>query len=392
VARRIPVAERRARLARRQRLGGEARAHSAAEVAESVVGLHGTDPASVYLAAAARMRSATIDAITAELYEARSLVRMLAMRRTMWVFPIELAALAQSAATDAVAQNERRKLAKMLVDAEVTADADAWLELAERDTLRALAARGEATGAELSADVPRLREQFRFGMGTKWEGMQTATTRLLLLLAAEGKIVRARPRGSWISSQYRWTPLASWLPGGLPAWELEAAQTELVRRWLFAFGPATVEDVKWWTGWTLGATRRALAAVGTVEVDLDGVAGLALPDDVEAVDPVEPWAALLPALDPTAMGWLGRSWYLGAHAPALFDRSGNIGPTVWWDGRIVGGWGQRPEGEVVHRLLEDVGADATAAIEAAAERVTAFVEGTRVTPRFRTPLERELSA
>jgi hypothetical protein len=392
VARRIPVAERRARLARRQRLGGEARAHSAAEVAESVVGLHGTDPASVYLAAAARMRAATIDAIAAELYEARSLVRMLAMRRTMWVFPIEVAGIAQSAATDAVAQNERRKLAKMLVEAEVTADADAWLELAERDTLRALAARGEATGAELPADVPRLREQFRFGMGTKWEGMQTATTRLLLLLAAEGKIVRARPRGSWISSQYRWTPLASWLPGGLPAWELEAAQTELVRRWLFAFGPATVEDVKWWTGWTLGATRRALAAVGTVEVDLDGVAGLALPDDVEAVDPVEPWAALLPALDPTAMGWLGRSWYLGAHAPALFDRSGNIGPTVWWDGRIVGGWGQRPDGEVVHRLLEDVGADATAAIEAAAECVTALVEGTRVTPRFRTPLERELSA
>jgi hypothetical protein len=392
VARRIPVAERRARLARRQRLGSEARAHSAAEVAESVVGLHGTDPASVYLAAAARMRAATIDAIAAELYEARSLVRMLAMRRTMWVFPIEVAGIAQSAATDAVAQNERRKLAKMLVDAEVTADADAWLELAERDTLRALAARGEATGAELSADVPRLREQFRFGMGTKWEGMQTATTRLLLLLAAEGKIVRTRPRGSWISSQYRWTPLASWLPGGLPAWELEPAQTELVRRWLHAFGPATVQDLKWWTGWTLGATRRALAAVGTVEVDLDGVAGLALPDDVEAVDPVEPWAALLPALDPTAMGWLGRSWYLGAHAPALFDRSGNIGPTVWWDGRIVGGWGQRPDGEVVHRLLEDVGADATAAIEAAAERVTAFVEGTRVTPRFRTPLERELSA
>jgi hypothetical protein len=130
VARRIPVAERRARLARRHRLGDEARAHSAAEVADSVVGLHGTDPASVYLAAAARMRAATIDAIAAELYEARSLVRMLAMRRTMWVFPIELAAIAQAAATDAVAQNERRKLAKMLVDAELTADADAWLELA----------------------------------------------------------------------------------------------------------------------------------------------------------------------------------------------------------------------------------------------------------------------
>jgi hypothetical protein len=92
------------------------------------------------------------------------------------------------------------------------------------------------------------------------------------------------------------------------------------------------------------------------------------------------------------MGWLRRNWYLGEHAPALFDRSGNVGPTVWWDGRIVGGWGQRPDGEVVYRLLEDVGAEAAAAIEDAADSVAAFVGGTRVTPRFRTPLERELSA
>jgi DNA glycosylase AlkZ-like len=392
VAGRIPVEERRARLARRHRLVAETRADGAVEVAESVVGLHGTDPASVYLAAAARMRSATIAGIGAELYEERSLVRMLAMRRTMWVFPIELAAVAQVAATDAVAANERRRLEKMLLDAGVAADPGAWLDLAERETLKALAVRREATGAELSADVPQLREQFRFGIGTKWEGVQTATTRLLLLLAAEGKIVRARPRGSWISSQYRWTPLESWLPGGFLAWELEAAQVELVRRWLFAFGPATVEDVKWWTGWTLGATRRALGAVDAVEVELDGGVGVVLPDDAEPVAGVEPWAALLPALDPTAMGWLRRDWYLGAHGPALFDRSGNVGPTVWWNGRIVGGWGQRPDGEVVYRLLEDVGADAVSAIEAAAGRVTAFVEGTRVTPRFRTPIERELSA
>jgi Winged helix DNA-binding domain len=139
-------------------------------------------------------------------------------------------------------------------------------------------------------------------------------------------------------------------------------------------------------------TRRALATAGALEVDLDGVTGLVLPDDLDPVAAVEPWAALLPALDPTAMGWLARSWYLGEHASALFDRSGNVGPTVWWDGRIVGGWGQRRDGEVVYRLLEDVGADAVSAIEAAADGTMAFVGGTRVTPRFRTPLERELSA
>ena len=74
----------------------------------------------------------------------------------------------------------------------------------------------------------------------------------------------------------------------------------------------------------------------------------------------------------------------------LFDRSGNPGPTVWADGRVVGGWAQRPDGEVVVRLLEDVGADVAAGAAAEAERVSAWLGDRRVTPRFRTPLEREL--
>ena len=101
--------------------------------------------------------------------------------------------------------------------------------------------------------------------------------------------------------------------------------------------------------------------------------------------------ALLPALDPTVMGWKERSWYLGDHGPALFDRSGNAGPTVWWDGRVVGGWAQRKSGEVVVRLLEDVGAEALVAAEAEADRLQSAIGSVRVTPRFRTPLERELT-
>jgi hypothetical protein len=102
--------------------------------------------------------------------------------------------------------------------------------------------------------------------------------------------------------------------------------------------------------------------------------------------------ALLPGLDPTAMGWQGRGWYLGSHKAALFDRSGNIGPTVWSDGRIVGGWAQRADGTVALRLLEDIGSEATTAVHATAERLAGRIGDVRVTPRFRTPLERELSS
>ncbi|HKT05807.1 MAG TPA: crosslink repair DNA glycosylase YcaQ family protein, partial [Rugosimonospora sp.] len=140
-----------------------------------------------------------------------------------------------------------------------------------------------------------------------------------------------------------------------------------------------------------GQVRQALAEVAPVEVDLGGGTGLVLADDLDPVEPPPPWVALLPGLDATPMGWAGRDWYLGPHAPALFDRSGNIAPTVWCDGRVVGGWSQHPGGEVVYRLLEDVGAEAAARIEAEAARLAAWIGPARVVPRFRTPLDRELS-
>jgi hypothetical protein len=92
------------------------------------------------------------------------------------------------------------------------------------------------------------------------------------------------------------------------------------------------------------------------------------------------------------MGWYQRDWYLGDHRTALYDRNGNAGPTVWWDGRIVGGWAQRPDGEVVVRFLEDCGAAAHRAAGEEADVLRTWLGDVRVIPRFRTPLERELSS
>jgi Winged helix DNA-binding domain len=117
-----------------------------------------------------------------------------------------------------------------------------------------------------------------------------------------------------------------------------------------------------------------------------------LADDLEPEPPVDPQAVLLPALDPTVMGWAERDWYLGPHRERLFDRNGNAGPTVWWDGRVVGGWAQRKDGEIRLRFLEDVGTEMAVAVEAEAERLSAWLGPVRVTPRFPTPLDKELRA
>jgi hypothetical protein len=390
----ITVAQRRARLARRHHLAPSTRVDDPVGIAGDLVGLHATDPASVHLAALARMRTGTVADVERALYDDRALVRLLGMRRTMFVAPVDLAAVIQAAATRDVAARMRRRYADILAKAGIAEDGGAWFVAAEEAAMRALAARGEATGAELSKDAPILRTAILVAEGKAYEGRQNVTTWVLFQLSADGRIVRGRPRGTWISSQYRWSTLEKWLPGGLADWDTGEARVELVRRWLASFGPGTLADLRWWTGWSAGDTRRALAPLEPVEVDLDsgGGVGLVLPGDTEPAAPVEPWAALLPALDPTAMGWAGRAWYLGPHQAALFDRSGNVGPTIWCDGRIVGGWAQRRDGSIAYRLLEDVGTERAAIVAAEAERAAGWFGGVVTTPRFRTPLERELSA
>ncbi len=385
----VDAASRRARLAWRHHLAAPAPDPETAAAAQ--VGLHSSDPATVHLSCWARVDGFAIGDLERALYDDRTMVRMLGMRRTLFVVPAGLAGEMHAACALRYEDQERRRLERMLGDQGVAGDPPAWVAAVERRTLAALEEAGTATAMELRETVPELTETLRFGEGTRWAGTVGLSTRILFLLATSGRIVRARPRGSWVSGQYRWAPVAAWLGAALPRLDPPAARRELVTRWLRSYGPGTLRDLKWWTGWTVGHTREALAGVGAVEVDLDGEAGWALPADLEPPSPPEPWVALLPGLDSTVMGWKDRDWYLGGHQGALFDRNGNAGPTVWSDGRVVGGWAQRPDGRVVWRALEDPGTAAAAAIDAAAERLTEWLAPVVVTPRFRAPLEKELA-
>ncbi len=379
--------ERRARLVGRHRLAPAGRAADPLTVARSLVCLHATDAVSVFLSIRARSDGVAPEDVERALYDERSIVRMLAMRRTLWAVPRELVPVVFAAATRAVAATQRKRLEGFVRDSGVSTRPSSWITRAGNAAVAAVAARGEAMTTEVTTDVPLLAKKLRFGSG-KWVVEQSAGARVLPQLAMEGRLVRGRPRGTWISPQFRWVTTEDWLGGPIEELEVAAAQVELLRGWLAAFGPATETDIRWWTGWTLRETRAALAAVRHTEVDLGGAAGYVLDGDLEPTPRREPAAALLPTLDPTTMGWKERDWYLGPHGSTLFDANGNAGPTVWWDGRVVGGWSQRRDGEIVLGLLEDVDADAVAAIEAEAARLAAWVGDVRFSPGFLPPFQR----
>ena len=388
--RRIDVEERRARLVVRHRLAPAERVDDPLAVARSLVCLHATDAVTVFLSIQARSDGVAPADVESALYEERQLVRLLAMRRTLWAVPRELVPVVFAAATRAVAATQRRRLEGFVRDSGVSTRPGAWITRAGNAAVAAVAARGEAMTTEVVADVPVLAKKLRFGSG-RWQAEQSAGARVLPQMAMEGRLVRGRPRGSWVSPQFRWVTTEDWLGGPIEDRDVAEAQAELLRLWLARFGPGTETDLRWWTGWTARETRAALVAVPHAEVDLDGATGYVLEDDLERTPVPEPSAALLPTLDPTTMGWKERDWYLGEHAAMLFDSNGNAGPTVWWSGRIVGGWSQRRDGEIVYRLLEDVGADAVEAVESEAQRVAAWVGETRFSPGFLPPFQRSLA-
>ena len=395
---RITVQQRRALLARRQRLVGPAPAE-VEELVRSLVCLHATDPASVYLSAWARIPGFAHADLDRALYADRTLIKQLAMRRTLFVIDRDDLADVQPAAAERVAGSESRKMIKMVEEAGVATDGGDWLARAKQATLEALADGREATSTELTAEVPILQGTVRAGSG-KWAADVSIAPRILTILGAEGRVVRAGNRGPWYTSRPRWATMESWLGQSRlnqsrlnQSWQPAdpaTAHRRMVQRWLHAFGPGTAADLKWWLGSTVAAVKRSLAELDLVEVDLGGRPGQLLAEDLDRLDdpPPDPWVALLPALDPTAMGWTDRDWYVGDHQALVYDTNGNAGPTIWCDGRIVGGWWQDPDGVVVTRLLEDIGGDAGAAVDAEAARLTGWLAGKVVMPRFPSPLSR----
>ena len=380
-------------MVRRHHLAGDA--SDPESVTQALIALHATDPASVYLSVLARSATSTLADIAQAMYDRRSLVRWMAMRRTLFVFGREDIPMIQAAVSTPLATVLRARLIRQLqrngTEPPIDGDIAAWLDNLASRVECALGKRGAATGTQLSTDVPQLKTSILVRAPS--DRPQNVTTSLLTLMSTEGRLVRSTPTGAWTSRHHRWEPVGRWWPDGLPTEDTGQAQQALARRWLARFGPATVEDLQWWTGWNNTTTRRALAGLPIAEIDLHGRPGITLPelDDDSSGNVGTNVASLLPALDPTPMGWKHRNWFLGIDHQAVFDRAGNIGPTLWWNGEIVGSWAITATGELRTRVLADRGAAATAAIDKAAAHFHQRLNGATVTPAIRTPLERSIT-
>jgi hypothetical protein len=378
--------QRRARLAARHGLA--TRVPSVERAVQQMTCLHATEPATVYLSVAARVDCGRDD-VDRALYQDRSVAKQLAMRRTLFVFPRDLLPAVWGSASDRVHQQLAARLAKEVEANALATNGAEWVARMSQTVLDSLAHDGPATTAQLRERIPELALRLRMSPGKAYGGEFPVAPRLLSTLGAAGQVMRGANLGDWHTSRPLWTLTEDWLGAPVTRADAEDGYRDLVGRWLRTFGPGTEADLVWWLGATKSVVRRALGELGAVEVAVGGGAGYLLPDDLEEVPEPEPWAALLPVLDPTTMGWKERAFYLDAEdVPQLFDRNGNAGTTAWWEGRVVGCWVQDPDGVVSVVPTRDIGADGTRALEVEAARLTTWLAGQRVGTVYWSPLMR----
>lgn len=383
----ISNAERRARLSVRHRLIRDEWTDDVSQVADDMVALHSSDPVSVYLSAAARMLEPSVARIDDALYQDRSIIRHHGMRRTLWVVSREMLPVVHASCSADVAGKERRRLIQLIEAGGSIDAAQSWVDVGVDAIVEEISKKGALTTREIGAALPHLSVPITLAAGTSYSATVRAHGKLAALAAFQGRLVRTKPRGSWVSSEYAWEPLE------IEPLDAQEAAGELIHRWLRRFGPGTELDLRWWTGWTATKTRQALGDAGAQLASLEsGEEGWVARDDV-ALGTEDSWVALLPGLDPSTMGWKQRSWYLSdAVAERVFDRNGNAGPTVWVDGHVVGGWVQRADGTIALDVPDDVLRARGDEIDECVDRLAAVIGDTRFRVRFPSPNQRELLA
>lgn len=227
-------------------------------------------------------------------------------------------------------------------------------------SVRALAEAGPVSTAEALAHLER--EHGLTGIDAR-RGWRAARVRAHVLHHHETALWRARPEGRFVAIEEP------------EAHDPTEARTEILGRYLEAFGPASRRDLGAWSMMHVPELQRALDRLeplrrfrdeqGRELLDVDGAP---LPDP-ETPAPVR----FLPKWDNVLLAFADRTRVLPeAYRKTVIGKNGDVAQTFLVDGVVAGMW-RVEEGRVVTEPFEPLSRAAQHEIEEEAERLQAFL-------------------
>ncbi|HEX7172854.1 MAG TPA: winged helix DNA-binding domain-containing protein [Candidatus Limnocylindria bacterium] len=222
--------------------------------------------------------------------------------------------------------------------------------------------------------TPRTPGELVAHLAERWPDAPDALT-MTNAIKAIVPLVQVPPRGVWgRSGMVRLAALDAWLGRPVPR---TVDPVPIVRRYLSAYGPASVADAQTWSGITrLGEAFERMRPELVTFRDPSGRELFDLPD-APRPDPETPAPArFLADFDNLLLSHADRSRFVGRGArEALTDRAGPIPGALLVDGRMVGAWhirGDARQATVVIRMAKPPAPDDEAAVRAEADAMLEF--------------------
>jgi uncharacterized protein YcaQ len=301
------------------------------DICADVCGVQAQVMSSAFMALWARNHSLSRHEIYSALWEKRTLVKTSLMRQTLHVIPsadfsLYIAAFKRSRSEalqrsmfkyGGARSNEIAALIEIIVD-ELCAGPLTQPDLMERI-------------------LPKVSNNVRKYMKLAWS-IQTFRPALVEGLICYGP--EQHGKATLVRSD-------QWLRNQKPLDEVEAKQ-EILRRYLRAYGPATLADFSRWSGMTVKEARPVWESLRDdfAEVKVDDSAAFLLREDIDRLAEISANPSILrmlPAFDPYLLAHAQKDHLVeAANYKRVYRNQGWISPVILLDGRVIGVWFERP--------------------------------------------------
>jgi uncharacterized protein YcaQ len=321
----------------KQHLTEDAKIDDVVQIADDIAGLHATCPTTPYLSVFARSRDFSRADLDEELYIKRSLGKFRSARKTLYVLPKEMIPYAHAA------------MKTMLEDRfEKYIQYQGFTREEYENTAKSI--------LELLQDNGMPTTDIKKALGTK-----ANVSAIVNVMCDQGLLIRGEPKQGWKSNIHTYKLFQEYLPDvNLHQVDESTAKKELIKKYLIAFGPVTIHDISWWTGFTKTEVKKIMEEleheITNIQIEPSGENHIMLSTEEELLQSTnpsdKPIVNLLPALDSYLMGYKKRDRYLKQeHADFMYDRSGNATSAILVNGRIVGIWDFSEDKEPVVKLF-----------------------------------------
>ena len=206
---------------------------------EDIAGLNSITATTPYLSLFNRIKDFKKSMLDEEMYEKRRLYRLRLMRSTLFIVTKNFLPIAYSATID----RTQKRLAGRWKDYNLTEKE--FEEL--KGEIIAVLGKGEKTTREIRKEL----------------GTNVSISLILRILMEDVPLLRGRPLGTWKGEQFRYALLSQNIKLRM---NKEKAKILLIEKFLQSFGPATLKDIAWWSGFSQKESKKILEEIRTIDI------------------------------------------------------------------------------------------------------------------------------